>query len=79
MTNGHDDHIRKRAYEIWEQEGRPEGREREHWQQAQDENALPPVMEEEAPFAPADAIVDQDFTPPAPKPRAPRKRKGLEK
>lgn len=26
--------ISRRAYEIWEREGRPEGRDREHWEQA---------------------------------------------
>lgn len=26
--------IRVRAYEIWESEGRPEGRESQHWEQA---------------------------------------------
>ena len=26
--------IRERAYAIWEIEGRPEGRERQHWEQA---------------------------------------------
>ena len=26
--------IRERAYAIWEREGRPEGRERQHWEQA---------------------------------------------
>lgn len=29
--------VRDRAYEIWEQEGRPSGREREHWEQAERE------------------------------------------
>lgn len=29
--------VRGRAYEIWEQEGRPSGREREHWEQAERE------------------------------------------
>jgi len=29
-----EDHIRRRAHEIWEQEGRPHGRDREHWDQA---------------------------------------------
>lgn len=24
----------ERAHELWEQEGRPEGREREHWERA---------------------------------------------
>ena len=31
--------IRKRAYEIWERNGRPEGRRDEHWQQAEAELA----------------------------------------
>jgi hypothetical protein len=46
--------IRDRAYEIWVQEGRPEGREGEHWSQAarelgyddapaQDGNELPRI------------------------------------
>ncbi|RUY80916.1 DUF2934 domain-containing protein, partial [Mesorhizobium sp. M7A.F.Ca.CA.001.10.2.1] len=26
--------IKRRAHEIWEQEGRPAGREQEHWDQA---------------------------------------------
>lgn len=26
--------IRERAYAIWEHEGRPEGREQEHWERA---------------------------------------------
>lgn len=29
-----EDRIRRRAYEIWEQEGRPPGCEAEHWQRA---------------------------------------------
>lgn len=29
-----EERIRRRAHEIWEREGRPEGREREHWDQA---------------------------------------------
>lgn len=31
--------IRRRAYEIWEREGRPEGREAEHWRRAAEELA----------------------------------------
>lgn len=31
--------IERRAYELWESEGRPEGREHAHWQQAQREIA----------------------------------------
>jgi len=29
-----DQRVRDRAYEIWEQEGRPSGRERDHWERA---------------------------------------------
>lgn len=29
--------IRKRAHAIWEQEGRPHGREQEHWERAERE------------------------------------------
>jgi hypothetical protein len=39
--NGGDvaERIRQRAYEIWEREGRPEGREQEHWERAEREIA----------------------------------------
>ena len=32
-----EDRIRRRAHAIWEHEGRPEGREQEHWAQARQE------------------------------------------
>jgi len=32
--NEHEENIRRRAYEIWEQEGRPHGQEMKHWLQA---------------------------------------------
>jgi predicted extracellular nuclease len=41
MAIGNDDDIRWRAYQIWEEEGRPEGREVEHWQRAADELTAP--------------------------------------
>jgi len=34
MTDTDEDLIRKRAYEIWESEGFPDGREYFHWEQA---------------------------------------------
>lgn len=34
MDKDIENRIRERAYEIWEEEGRPEGREAQHWQQA---------------------------------------------
>ncbi len=39
------DRIRRRAYEIWEEQGRPHGRDQEHWLQAEAElNAARPVL-----------------------------------
>jgi hypothetical protein len=35
--SGTEQQIRERAYALWEQEGRPEGRELEHWRQASEE------------------------------------------
>src|SRR6478736_6504377 len=34
MSNDRQARLRVRAYEIWEREGRPNGRERVHWEQA---------------------------------------------
>ena len=34
--------IQQRAYQLWESEGRPEGREQAHWQQAQREITAQP-------------------------------------
>jgi hypothetical protein len=34
MTSDKQEKIRSRAYQIWEREGRPEGRGEEHWAQA---------------------------------------------
>src|SRR5262245_43736286 len=33
--------VRRRAYEIWESDGRPFGREWEHWERAQQELTVP--------------------------------------
>ena len=37
MVQPTEEQIRKRAFELWEQAGRPEGREDEFWNQAQRE------------------------------------------
>ena len=34
MIHANDEAIRDRAYQIWEREGRPHGRDRDHWLQA---------------------------------------------
>lgn len=38
-TTEHEERIRRRAYEIWEQEGRPESRDHDHWLKAEAELA----------------------------------------
>ena len=40
------DLIAQRAYEIWEQSGRPDGLDKEHWEQAEREilDATPPIQ-----------------------------------
>jgi hypothetical protein len=35
MTNPSEEQIRARAYELWEEAGKPEGRDDEFWQQAE--------------------------------------------
>lgn len=37
MTTDREDRIRQRAYELWEREGAPHGREQDHWHQAMQE------------------------------------------
>ncbi|CAN7627548.1 DUF2934 domain-containing protein [Neorhizobium sp. LjRoot104] len=34
---GQDDAVRLRAYQIWESEGRPEGRDGDHWRRAEEQ------------------------------------------
>ncbi len=46
MSTGQDDRVRRRAHEIWEQEGRPEGRHEEHWRRALDEVSRTSGIEE---------------------------------
>lgn len=40
MVEELEDRIRRRAYQIWEREGRPEGREADHWALAREEIAI---------------------------------------
>jgi phosphotransferase system glucose/maltose/N-acetylglucosamine-specific IIC component len=37
MDHDHQERIKQRAHEIWESEGRPEGRDADHWSQAEQE------------------------------------------
>lgn len=47
-----EERIKRRAYEIWEREGRPTGREQEHWDRAVQE------IEGEGPEAQGPAVPD---------------------
>jgi hypothetical protein len=53
--------VARRAHEIWEQEGRPEGRHREHWQTA--ERELSAGAEDDA--GPEPVARDEDTAAPA--------------
>ena len=37
MDQDHQERIRQRAHEIWESEGRPQGRDADHWSRAEEE------------------------------------------
>lgn len=37
MTDDRDEKIRKRAHELWQQEGQPDGKPDDHWYQAERE------------------------------------------
>jgi len=57
-----EDRIKQRAYEIWETEGRPHGRDREHWDRA--------VREMQADETGVVAPPVADMMPPVAKPEA---------
>jgi hypothetical protein len=48
MTND-EDAIRRRAYELWELDGRPDGRHDDHWRRARLELATPKLLTEAKP------------------------------
>jgi len=68
LDNDIEQRIRERAFYIWIEQGRPEGRDREHWQQAESElvagiakpeNELRPAQSEAAPAdAPKEASAE---------------------
>jgi hypothetical protein len=56
--------IRQRAHQIWEEEGRPEGRDQEHWCRAEQETTLhqstaPPLQPDNSGGRAAVCLVDQ--------------------
>jgi hypothetical protein len=55
--------IRKRAHELWEREGRPDGREQEHWDQAVQEIEARGAEDSRGPVQP-DPAVGSESAPP---------------
>ncbi len=63
-----EDSVRQRAHEIWERQGRPEGRQEEHWAQARREieagsGPPPPAATELDPSPTVNAPDDAGTTP----------------
>ena len=62
-----EDRFRQRAHEIWEQQGRPDGRQEEHWAQARREieagSGPPPPAAELDPSPTVNAPDDAGATP----------------
>lgn len=61
MTDNGDTPIRDRAYAIWQAEGEPQGRDREHWEQAKRE-----LAQQDDAAAADDASAQDPGTIPAP-------------
>ena len=40
MQSGDNERVRQKAYELWEKEGRPEGKHEDHWHQATREDGV---------------------------------------
>jgi hypothetical protein len=60
MERDREQRIRERAYQIWEREGKPQGRDAQHWQQA--------AAEVEAEAAVSVGMADADPPPEEPQP-----------
>ncbi|RRH94796.1 DUF2934 domain-containing protein [Mesorhizobium tamadayense] len=73
MTDDRQERIRRRAHEIWEQAGRPEGSHIEHWEQAIAEIDGEKPKPEAAPKKAAAAKADKPKAVKAEKPKAPAK------
>jgi hypothetical protein len=68
--------IRERAFELWESDDRPEGREMEYWLRAEQELAPLSVAGEEDPLEELDHTAPPAEDTAAAKPAARRKRNG---
>jgi hypothetical protein len=64
-----DREVARRAYEIWEEDGRPEGRDHDHWVRAE-QDVLATPAEQDAVATPADSAKPASRRKPAAKPAA---------
>jgi hypothetical protein len=69
-TESFEDRIRHRAYQIWEEDGRPQGREHEHWERAVSEIEAEDNAAQAQSKADDPAELDAPPAKPATKPRA---------
>lgn len=58
MNNDQEQWLQQRAYAIWEVEGRPDGRDREHWEQATRELSAALAAEQNESGASAEPIAE---------------------
>lgn len=75
-----DEQVRRRAFELWENDGRPDGMEQDYWFRAEREIDAAPDTSGDTPLpesltAPLEAGMTTPAAPPARKARAPRKPK----
>ena len=68
-----DDHIREAAYHLWEEEGRPHGKDQEHWHKAADALSPPKPKAKTARKAPAKPRSAKPKAAAAPKAKAAEK------
>jgi hypothetical protein len=64
MADEHERRIRERAHAIWEEEGRPDGREQQHWREAERQLAAEAAGNDRR-AAPDDAQIGSQGGPPA--------------
>jgi hypothetical protein len=72
MANDREQEIRKRAYELWEQEGKPHGNDLRHWLKALEQfgkGAAPPAKSKRTARPKASAEIPAETVPQAKKPR----------
>ena len=80
MEDVRQEQVRERAYQIWEREGRQDGRAEEHWWQAEQELAEPAesAASDIVAAAPAAAESRTNGSAKPAKSAAPRKRRGAQ-